>query len=99
MHALEQFLRPDTRGSTGESAVPSQDLDQLLADGQVRGERGHRVLKDHPDLRTAYSIERSGRKPDELGVTEPRAAACLSIGGEQSHDGKKQLTLAGARFA
>jgi hypothetical protein len=81
------------------SGVFDEELGDLIAHAQVRGERGHGVLENHGQARAADAIEHRGLGADELVGLEARAAARRAAGREQSHDRKKGLALARARLA
>ena len=82
-----------------QAAVQAQGFDQLRADGQVRGERGQRVLKDHGDLGTAQFVDRLFRRVENFPAAIFHAACGPAIAGQQSRRRQEHLALAGAGFA
>ena len=47
MNATKQFDRACSRGVTRTAAMAQDGFDDLVADGEARVERGHRLLEDH----------------------------------------------------
>ena len=56
-HLLEPFDREPACRAGGDVAVQQDRLDELVADGQHRVQRRHRVLEDHRDLAPAERAE------------------------------------------
>ena len=58
-------------------------LCDLLADADMRRERGHRVLEHHADSRTPDAIQLSLAQAEQIDGTEARLARCATVGGQQ----------------
>ena len=75
-------------------------LDQLLADGVERVERGQRVLEDRADVAAAHAAHRLVRQVVDAPAVEADLAAGDAPGRvEQADDRGAGQRLAGARFA
>jgi hypothetical protein len=77
-----------------------QGLHHLLADGEHRIERGHRLLEDHRDVAaTLLAHLVFGEVEQVLSLEEDRAFRHPSGLGEQAHDRERRHRLAAAGFA
>jgi hypothetical protein len=59
-YQLEELDRAFPGGSFAEPRVRRKRERELVADAIERIERGHRLLEDHRELRTAVAIELAG---------------------------------------
>ena len=98
LHALEQRERRGARRGPTHSAVAADDFGDLLAHGEVRGERAHRILEHHADTRAAHAIQGRRCEPQQLGAEKAGAALRAPVSRQQAHHRKKHLALAGAGF-
>ena len=87
-HAPQQLDGALARLRAGQAAMAHQHLDDLLADGVARIERGHRLLEDHREPVAAQVAQRAVRQDRAARCrrtcTLPEtSAACLR---QQAHD-------------
>jgi hypothetical protein len=69
---LEHAQRLATRRSKVLALMQSDRLRDLLADGEHRIERGHRLLEDHGNLRAADRLHRGGGCVDQIDAPTSR---------------------------
>ena len=98
LHALKQRERRGVRRGPTHSPVAPDDFGDLPAYGQVRGERGHRILEHHADTGAAHAIQRRGRELQQLGAEKAGTALRAAVRRQQAQHGEKHLALAGAGF-
>ncbi|MCY1296085.1 hypothetical protein D9M70_454550 [compost metagenome] len=98
-HELKQFKHARPRLFERAAPMVHDRLGDLAADGIERIERGHRLLEDHCDLRTAHLVQRLWRQAHKLLSAVTRGAGDLTVLGEQAHDAHHRLALAGAGLA
>ena len=67
---FEQRDRLVARLRLGEAAVAHQHLDDLIADGVARIERGHRLLEDHRDAVAAQVAQLAVRQVEQTDAVE-----------------------------
>ena len=80
--------------------MDAERLSHLVADGEERIQRGHRVLQDHGDTLAADLAHLARRLGQEVFSLEGEGAAHdAGGGGEQAHDGEGEGRLARARLA
>ena len=70
---FEQRDRLLARLRLGEAAMAHQHLDDLLADGVARIERGHRLLEDHRDAVAAQIAQLAVRQIEQPEAVEGHA--------------------------
>src|SRR5690348_15535733 len=90
--------------STARSQAARRDahhLRDLIADGEHRVERGHRLLEDHGDAVAANAANARVVEPQELLALEVNRAARLDAAGllDEAEDGKRGHRFSAARFA
>ena len=86
--------------STARAAVDDERLRDLIADGEDRIERRHRLLKDERDLGAANLAHVPFRQRQQVAVLEPYAAARnASRRLHQAHHRQRRDRFAAARFA
>jgi hypothetical protein len=92
---------PLTRLWTAHPAMAQQAFDDLLANGECRIERGHRLLKDHGDPVATQVLQRGfGRTHQFLSLEPYRAAGDAPMRlGQQAHDGQGGHALATSGLA
>ena len=85
----------------GRSSVQRHRLGDLVADGQHRIERGHRLLEDHRDLVAAHVAHRLFVELQQIASVELDSAAGDAARriGHQPHQGQRGHALAAAGFA
>ena len=94
------FKHDFARFRFGNAFVDAQRLDQLIADGEKRVERGHRVLKDHADLIAADFAEHFGRECGQIrAVKDHFIRRDFGIVGQKVQHGEHRDALAAAAFA
>ena len=83
------------------SAAMAQDgLDDLVADGEARIERGHRLLEDHRQPVAAQVAQGLVGHLEQIEAVEPDRAGDLGrVFRQQPHDGERRHALAAAGFA
>ncbi len=79
--------------------VQYERLGDLVADRDVRRQRGHRVLEHHPHFQTSYPIELRRGPAHQLGRAEGGAPAHRAVGCQKAHRPQECLALPGARFS
>ena len=97
---FEQRDRLLARLRLGEAAVAHQHLDDLLADGVARIERGHRLLEDHREAVAAQVAQLAVRQIEQPDAVEGHRAG--HFGGrlrQQAHHGQRGHALAAAGLA
>ncbi len=104
-----QFEHPERLGASrglGAALVQRDRLGDLVADGEHRIERGHRLLEDHRHFVAAHATHRLGRELGEVAgdavaeaeverAARDRAAAQF----DEAHQAERGHRLARARFA
>ena len=94
------FKHDFARFRFGNAFVDAQRLDQLIADGEKRVERGHRVLKDHADLIAADFAEHFGRECGQIrAVKDHFIRRDFGVVGQKVQHGEHRDALAAAAFA
>ncbi|VAQ39404.1 Uncharacterised protein [Klebsiella pneumoniae] len=74
-HLIEHLFRRAQRLFAPQPLVQAQGFGNLLADGKNRIQRGHRLLKNHGQIRAAHPAHLSVRlliERDHLPVTPPQ---------------------------
>jgi hypothetical protein len=74
-HLVQQLDRAPARRGAGEAAVELQHLLELVADGEHRVQRRHRLLEDHRDRRAAHVAQLAPRQAGEIAAAEVDLAA------------------------
>ncbi len=99
-HRLQELARPPPRrGATGSLVHPDR-LRHLVADGEQRVQRGHRVLQDHGDAPAPHAAHlRVGFLQQVLALEQHPAAGDPRRRRQQAQDGERQRALAGAGLA
>jgi len=100
LHGGEQVERGGAQGAAAQAAVAGQNLIELGADGQMRGERLERVLRHQGDTAAAQAgvLGRGGR--EDVGAVEQDAAGGeAAAGAAMGEQGAGQRGLAAAGFA
>jgi hypothetical protein len=101
VHAPQQFDRTLARRSRRDAAAMPQDgLDDLIADGEARIERGHRFLENHRQT-VAAEVAQSlvGHLQKIEAVETDRAGNLGGVFRQQAHDRERGHALAAAGFA
>ncbi len=98
---LAQLVERDLAGiATADAAVRLEAFDHLLADGQHRVERHHRVLEDHRDLVATHLLQLPRFHGGQLAAVETDAAAGdVARLGDQVENRECGHRLAGTGFA
>jgi len=78
--------------------MDAQHLGDLVAHGEHRVQRGHRVLEDHRHGAAAQGADRCVRQRGQFTAFEADAARDARIVGQQAQDGHGRDALAAARF-
>ena len=100
MDPPQQRDRALARGAARAAAVAQDGLDDLVADGEARIERGHRLLEDHRHAVAAEIAQRLVIGRQQIEPVEADGAGHLSGSlRQQSHDRKRGDALAAAGFA
>ena len=82
------------------SLMHADRFGDLIADGEQRIQRCHRILQDHGDPLAAHVPHLAvGLAYQVLALEHHRAADDLRRGGQHAQDGQRQRALAGAGFA
>ncbi|MNE28540.1 hypothetical protein D3C80_1219850 [compost metagenome] len=92
---FEQFKNTRARFLFAHATMISQRFGQLIANAIKRVERGHRLLKDHRDLCTAYLIECLIGHTDQVLPAIERLPSSLPVLGQQAHHRHGCLTFTG----
>ena len=98
---VQQLHRAPQRRAARQLHVPAQGFADLVADGENRVQRGHRVLEDHADLATPQLLEFRLAHGEQVAPLEERAAggdAPRRLGDQPQH-GKDVHALARAALA
>ena len=75
--------------------MPDDRLGDLVADCNVRRQRGHRVLEYHADAGAAHPVEIGRSATDQFGKPETRASLHAPVQGEEEqHLVPERLELA-----
>ena len=86
-------------GAAGALVHPDR-LGHLVADGEQRVERGHRVLQDHGDALAAHAAHLGvGFLEQVLALEQHPAAGDAGGRRQEAQDGERQRALAGAGLA
>ena len=96
---LEQGLGARHRGFRRQAQVLDQRLADLLADGEDRVQRRHRVLEHAGDLAPAQRLQLGQRRGQHVAALERDRAVALGVLGQQVQDGHRRDALARARLA
>ena len=99
VHPIERAERRALGVTPGDTAVMHQNLGELHADLEVRGEGGHGILKHHGELRSANPVELVGGQPQDFLILEQGAAGYVRAARQQSHHSHEKLGLSGAGLA
>ena len=100
MDAAQQLDRALARRAPRAAAMAQDGLDDLIADGEARIERGHRLLEDHREPVAAQVAQRLVGHVEQIEAVETDRAG--DFGGmfrQQAHDGERGDALAAAGFA
>ncbi len=95
----QQCERSQSCFAPRQTQVHDERLCDLIADDDVRCERGHGVLKDHADAQASDAIQFRGPLLQERDRTEGGASPGSSVRRQQTQGGQKRLALAGPGFA
>src|SRR5581483_4614824 len=88
------------RGAAPDALVHAQRLRHLVADGEERVQRGHRVLQDHRDALAPHPAHLAvGFLQQVLALEEHLAAGDPRRGRQQPQDGEGECALSGAGLA
>jgi hypothetical protein len=99
-HPLQHVDGGGAGGPGAEAAVAHQGLADLVADGEARIERGHRLLEDHGQPVAAQIEHLPLGQCAELAALEHDGAGDVGSGpGQKPHDGERGDALAAARLA
>ena len=100
-HQLEHFDRARLGGLRRHRGVGQDRLDDLLADGVDRVERGHRLLEDHRHLAAAQLAALVGRQRQHVAVAEHHRLGLdlARRARHQAHDRERRHALAAAGLA
>ena len=100
-HQVEHLDRARSRGARRHRAVGQDRLDDLLADGVDRIERGHRLLEDHRHLAAAQPAALVGRKPQHVAIAEQHRLGLdlARRARHQAHHRERRHALAAAGLA
>src|SRR5262249_44658204 len=83
-----------------EALMATDRLDDLVANGERRIERGHRLLEDHGEPRATQVAQLARRDLEQVAAFEMNLAAHFGIlRRQQAHDGERRHALAAARLA
>ena len=94
----EQRLGPLHGGAPAEAEVLDQRLDDLLADGEHRVERAHRVLEDAGDLLAADPLQLVAAEGEHVAALERDRPGALGVVGQEIEDRHCRHALAGPRL-
>jgi hypothetical protein len=85
----------------GDVAMHEQGFGDLVADGEHRVQRGHRLLEDHRDLLAAQLAHLAFAEAEEVAALEQDLPVRHPAGGlgQQAHDAQRRHRLAAARLA
>ncbi len=100
-HLVQQLDRALARRAPGETAVQLQHLLELVADGEHRVQRRHRLLEDHRDLGAADVAQLPRRQRREVAPAEADLAALVDdrvLRRQESQDRERGDALARARL-
>ena len=100
-HPAQHLDRVRLRRLAADPTVAQDALDDLLADGERRVERAHRLLEDHRDPVAAQLAHRRRRQLEQIGALEPDLAAgdAARRPRHESHDRQCGDALAAAGLA
>ena len=98
-HPVQPFARDLQRLGAAHPAMNAQHFGHLIADRHQRVERGHRLLKDHPDPGPAHPVQRGFPQAEHLAPVEADRAADLRRLGQKADDAERGHRLARAAFA
>src|SRR5262249_14457259 len=96
----QELDRARACGTLVELLVGSDRLDDLVADPVDRVQRGHRILKDHPDLVAAVVLHLGVRDIEQIGSAIEHLAleACIDAP-SQAHERHRRHALPRPRLA
>ena len=99
-HERQQFLCPHARRRSGEAELDPKRLHHLVADGEDRVQRCHRILEDHGDFASADGLHLPLAQALEVTPAKPDASRRQSRRlRQQLHEGHRGYALAAAGFA
>ncbi len=98
-HTLQPLDRTLARRRSSDLEMMREHLAHLALDGQVRGERGERVLKHERDVAAAKAVEIAARQVENLAPLELDRTGNARIGRCETERGKERLTLARTALA
>src|SRR5580658_3527646 len=84
VHSLEHIERAALGLAPRGRGVMHPHFGELHADPYMGSERGHRILKDHRELRAADPIERRSGEAEQLGAVETHAPCDARVAREKS---------------
>ena len=93
---LEQANGLFLRFLRGDIAVGLDGFDELVTDGEHRGQGGERILEDHGDILAADLRHFLVGLANEIGAGIDHGAFHLGVVGQQAHDGQRGHGLTGA---
>ena len=101
MHPPQQFDRHVCALRRRAAAAVAQNrFDDLIADGEARIERGHRLLKDHRQpIAAQVAFDLVGDVEQIEAIETDRSRHLGRLFRQESHDGKRRDALAAAGFA
>jgi hypothetical protein len=100
VHAAQKGNGALARLAPRTAAMAQDDLHDLVADGEARIERGHRLLEDHGEPVAPEVAQRLVGYLEKVEAVEPDGAG--DLGGalwQEAHDGERGDALAAAGFA
>jgi hypothetical protein len=100
-HQFEHFDRARFGGARRHLGMGQDRLDDLLADGVDRIERGHRLLEDHRHLAAAQLAPLVGRQRQHVAISEQHRLGLdlARRARHQTHDRQRRHALAAAGLA
>jgi len=100
-HAAQHLDRLVLRFLPAPASMPQERLGDLVADGERRVERGHRLLEDHREPGAPQLAQPRRRQPEQILAFEPHLARDDAPGRRrhEAHDAERGDALAAARFA
>ncbi len=96
----QHFYRAVARFLSAAALVQQDRLDDLLADGEHRIERRHRLLEYHGDVAAANLMHLGVAERQQVAavIADRAALDAAHSGRDQPHDGERRHALAAAGF-
>ena len=98
VHALEPFDAALARGSARDLEVMLKHFAHLRLDGEMRRQRGERVLEYERDVAATDLIQFSARYAEHVAALKLHRAGDSRVLSRQTERGQERLTLAGTAF-